>query len=1198
MSQSTFSTTGISSSLIRLVIIIGILVFIAPQVQAATVTISPGQDIQAVVDANPAGTKYILESGVHRLQQIYPNKGDTFEGEPGTILNGSTLLDTWNDAGGGIWYATGQTQSGQVHGSCEDDYPRCSHPEALFVNDTPIKHVADLGDVDATSYFFDYDADRIYIGQDPAGKTIEVATTRVAFGPSADDVTIRNMIIEKYASPNQMGAIGDQHPKSGWLIENNEVRLNHGTGVHIGSGTILRNNHIHRNGQNGVGATGIGGLIEGNIIANNDRWNGNRTSWGGGTKFANTERLTVRNNYVHTNAAPGLWTDIENYETVYEYNTVKDNDDAGFKHEISYDAVIRNNIAIGNGVTDSNWLWNGNVEIQNSPNVEVHNNYIEVEDGTTSHAVSIIEQGHRGSGSRGPYVCSNTYVHENTVVFGQKHRKQGAVQDYGNEDFWTPAWNIRFEDNDYYAPEPWWYFAWNHVSNDFATWQSFGFDLTGSFSYDAPPPAPAPIVSISASSTNITEGESTLLTFEGLLATECTAPWKSGDWVSGDIVVSPTTTTTYTITCTGEGGVVAENIEISVTPAPITYAVNFGGGAFTDSNGIDFEPANTYASGGAGNVYNTADPIANTTDDTLYQSERYGAFTYEFPVANGNYDVTMMFAELYHTSNGSRVFDVDIEGVTVLDNLDIYSEAGHDTAYNVDIPVSVTDGSLTVETKTVNDNPKISALTISPTPEPTLFFAAEDTTVKQSEATLLTWSANHATSCSSNDLAVNDTSGSIGVFPLENTTYRVDCTGPGGTVFEQVTIEVTDITYVQSSYGSAHTLPTKLGEAATIETEDFDNGGNRIGYYDDSNGNTGSEYRSTDVDIETTGDATGDFNIGWTKAGEWLEYTLEAPKGGAYNLGLRVANPAAGAEASVLIDDVEVADFSIPNTGGYQNYTTLEQPGITISRGTHVLRLSLDTNAGNNLVGNFNFITLTATSFNPEPIVELTATEPSINVGLSTELSWNVQNATSCTASGGWSGNKGMSGAETVSPNASTTYSLTCSGEGGDTTTNVSLEVIGKAKGGSRRFLRQKTIVEETVHKAAPAKPRSCHGVITGSKLPYDFSAPWNADETNGQLLLSAKCHENGFTIDAGTKNSLVYKRGYQWQNDRWEAFLFTEDAADEHWIEGTAHVTIAEKPKSRFVLAYVCTEQNVEWDCGCEDEGCRSNWRLQEVRY
>ncbi len=63
----------------------------------------------------------------------------------------------------------------------------------------------------------------------------------------------------------------------------------------------------------------------------------------------------------------------------------------------------------------------------------------------------------------------------------------------------------------------------------------------------------------------------------------------------------------------------------------------------------------------------------------VYQTYRYGGgFTYTIPglTVGGNYTVRLHFAETYWTAAGKRVFNVAINGATVLSNFDIFSSAG------------------------------------------------------------------------------------------------------------------------------------------------------------------------------------------------------------------------------------------------------------------------------------------------------------------------------------------------------------------------------------------------------------------------------------------------------------------------------------------------------------------------------------------
>jgi hypothetical protein len=135
--------------------------------------------------------------------------------------------------------------------------------------------------------------------------------------------------------------------------------------------------------------------------------------------------------------------------------------------------------------------------------------------------------------------------------------------------------------------------------------------------------------------------------------------------------------------------------EILYQPAlpSVIWTVNAGGPKYTDGQGIIYRGHTQFSTGGA---YTTTAAIAGTTDDRLYRSERFGDFSYAIPVANGDYLVTLKFAEIYWTQPGKRVFDVLMEGVKVISNLDVVAKVGPNKAYDVTLPVHVTDGKLNI----------------------------------------------------------------------------------------------------------------------------------------------------------------------------------------------------------------------------------------------------------------------------------------------------------------------------------------------------------------------------------------------------------------------------------------------------------------------------------------------------------------------
>ena len=68
------------------------------------------------------------------------------------------------------------------------------------------------------------------------------------------------------------------------------------------------------------------------------------------------------------------------------------------------------------------------------------------------------------------------------------------------------------------------------------------------------PPPPAPTVSLSASPKSITAGQSSTLTWRSTNATSCTGGNFAASGTTGSAVVTPTVTTAYSVTCTGDGG--------------------------------------------------------------------------------------------------------------------------------------------------------------------------------------------------------------------------------------------------------------------------------------------------------------------------------------------------------------------------------------------------------------------------------------------------------------------------------------------------------------------------------------------------------------------------------------------------------------------------------------------------------------------
>jgi hypothetical protein len=402
-----------------------------------------GDNLQAAVEAGGENAVFWLESGVYRMQTIEPLNGQSFYGASDAILNGSRLLTDFTEVDG-HWVVDGQTQQGERREIDEaaEGAQRPGYPDAVYINDHPLTPVDSIDQVKAGTFFFDYDQDRIYLGDDPTGQTVEAAVSVQAIASDANNVTVTGLTVEKYATPTQVGAISGDG--ANWVVSGNEVRLNYGVGINVGNDGKILDNIVHDNGQMGLAAGGNNILVEGNEVASNGFWSGIDVLWeGGGAKFTETNGLMVRDNYSHDNNGYGLWTDIDNINTTYEGNRIEYNSMGGINHEISYDASIHDNSFVGNGGNGLTWLWGSAIQVQNSQNVEIFNNVIDASSG--GNGIGLIQQD-RGTGAYGDYVTVNNNVHDNTLTLSSQSGV-GAVADT-NEEVMLNGGNT-FSHNDY-----------------------------------------------------------------------------------------------------------------------------------------------------------------------------------------------------------------------------------------------------------------------------------------------------------------------------------------------------------------------------------------------------------------------------------------------------------------------------------------------------------------------------------------------------------------------------------------------------------------------------------------------------------------------------------------------------------------------------------------------------------------------------
>jgi subtilisin family serine protease len=181
----------------------------------------------------------------------------------------------------------------------------------------------------------------------------------------------------------------------------------------------------------------------------------------------------------------------------------------------------------------------------------------------------------------------------------------------------------------------------------------------------------------------------------------------------------------------------------------------------------------------------------------------------------------------------------------------------------------------------------------------------------------------------------------------------VDEAGPSGIVG--------NLNYLRISVFSGEAVTNHSGpdqSVLTIEAEDFDASGAGESYGDTSPGNSGGEYRDTDVDIERTLDAGGGHNVGWIAAGEWLQYTIDVASEGLYAVEVRLASPGGGGRFHLEIDETDqTGPLTVPDTGDWQLWQSVTA-SAWLRAGRQRVRIVFDFEGVDGTVGNLNYIRL------------------------------------------------------------------------------------------------------------------------------------------------------------------------------------------------------------------------------------------------
>ena len=240
-----------------------------------------------------------------------------------------------------------------------------------------------------------------------------------AFTGSAANVTLSGLTVTNYVPRRLFAAVDGTHGTN-WHFSNLRVTNNNEEGLAVGPGSLVDGVLADHNGNVGIGTGNVNNDPHGVPFANltftvqNSElsFNGRQDpADAAGAKVLFTNGAVFSNNYVHDNYGFGLWTDAYNRNSVFQGNRVVNNLASGIFHELSFNAIIRDNTISGNALgwcagSASYFCGTGGISVSDSHDVEVYRNTL-----SGNHEQIVAYNGH---GSK--TLLYNIKVHDNVLT--------------------------------------------------------------------------------------------------------------------------------------------------------------------------------------------------------------------------------------------------------------------------------------------------------------------------------------------------------------------------------------------------------------------------------------------------------------------------------------------------------------------------------------------------------------------------------------------------------------------------------------------------------------------------------------------------------------------------------------------------------------------------------------------------------------
>lgn len=288
-----------------------------------------------------------------------------------------------------------------------------------------------------------------------------------------DDVTLRRLVLE--------GALnGDVRTGNGWTLDGVETRNAAVTGIEVRSANkvTITKSYAHDNGKLGISAAFATSL---KIVGTEVAFNATDPSFGagfsGGIKLNGVIGLVVKKNYVHDNAGgAGIWLDADSQNFQIVSNQSFNNALDEIRIEISCNGTVQSNTVAGGSIAG--------IDAFNAHDVAISSNVVTAPAGGLW-GIRMFGNGRNTSGgtaacmTAGAYENSDNRALSNSVITTDGEAVDGVVDSGGISS--GNSWSGNAYDVPDCAALQWrWWDGTSKYFVDFAGWQAFGQDLTGS----------------------------------------------------------------------------------------------------------------------------------------------------------------------------------------------------------------------------------------------------------------------------------------------------------------------------------------------------------------------------------------------------------------------------------------------------------------------------------------------------------------------------------------------------------------------------------------------------------------------------------------------------------------------------------------------------------------------------------------------